>query len=86
MVAHMKTTIEIADALFHEAKKVTAAEGITLRDLVEEGLRRTLMERKQRKPYKMPDASFQGGEGLQPDLAGYDWERIRDLIYGDHGV
>ena len=39
MVAHMKTTIDIADELFRQAKQVSRERGVTLRELVSEGLR-----------------------------------------------
>ena len=35
----MKTTIEVSDALLEEAKRYAKARGITLRTMVEEGLR-----------------------------------------------
>jgi len=39
MVTHMKTTVEISDALLNEARQVATQEHTTLRALFEEGLR-----------------------------------------------
>jgi hypothetical protein len=79
MVAHMKTTIEIADALLAEARKVAARERTTVRSLVEEGLRRALEERrKAKKPFKLKLVTSRGG--LQP---GVDWDLPRELAYED---
>lgn len=68
MVTHMKTTIEIADALLKEAKRLAEKEKTTVRALVEDGLRRVLDERKRkRKPYAFKLVTVKGS-GLQPDL------------------
>jgi hypothetical protein len=85
MVARMKTTIDIADALLADAKRVASQGGITLRDLVEDGLRRVIADRKQPQHFKLRDGSFRG-EGLQPGIRDGDWEQIRDLIYDGHGA
>lgn len=42
MVIGMKTTLEIADGLFRDAKRRAADEGITFRQLVERALREHL--------------------------------------------
>ncbi len=77
---HMKTTIQIPDSLFEEARCIAQRENTTLKSLVEEGLRRIVSERKEPKPFRLRDASF-GGQGLQPDIAGGSWETICGLIY-----
>ena len=53
----MKTTVEIADPLFEEAKRESERSGCTLRDLIELGLRKELQERRTAKPFKLRDAS-----------------------------
>ncbi|MGB5573970.1 MAG: type II toxin-antitoxin system VapB family antitoxin [Thermoanaerobaculia bacterium] len=84
MGTHMKTTIDIADALAEEAKQVAAAEGSTLRSLVEEGLRRVLDERGAGLQFRLRKASFKG-KGLRPDVRDGSWERIRDISYEGRG-
>ncbi len=82
MGSHMKTTIEIAEPLLLEAKRVAADENITLRALIEAGLRRILDERKHREPFRLRDMSFgHGGSGLQPPFCDDDWRAIREAAY-----
>ncbi len=81
MGAHMKTTIEIADPLFEQAKAVAEREGTTLRALVEEGLRTVLAGKREAKPFKLEDRSFKGGQGLSPEFANADWTEIRRAVY-----
>ena len=42
IVGNMKTTIDVADALLEEARQVAAHDRTTLKELVQEGLRRVL--------------------------------------------
>lgn len=86
MVSHMKTTIEIADALLDEARKVADREGTTLRALVEMGLRETLKARGEGlTPFHLRLVTF-AGDGLQPGVAEGAWERIRELAYEGRGA
>jgi hypothetical protein len=86
MVTHMKTTIEIADSLLSEARRVAEREDLTLRALVEAGLRRELAERRGRKrTFRLRDASC-GGQGLQPGVREGSWEILRELIYEGRGA
>ncbi|EFL23673.1 hypothetical protein SSOG_03387 [Streptomyces himastatinicus ATCC 53653] len=83
MVSHMKTTVEISDALLAEARRTAREEGTTLRALIEEGLRSVLTDHTQRSnTFTLPDASV-GGAGLQPEAEGASWEQLRGLAYGD---
>jgi Arc/MetJ family transcription regulator len=87
MYTHMKTTIEIADPLLEDARRMAAEEKTTVRALVEEGLRRVLRERAaaRKHGFRLRDASF-GGSGLQAGVADGSWERIRGLIYDGRGA
>lgn len=85
MGAHMKTTIDISDLLLRQAKALVRKEDITLRELVEQGLKMALLERRARQAaFKLQDASV-SGKGLQPDAAAMSWEQIRRLSYEGHG-
>jgi Arc/MetJ family transcription regulator len=78
----MKTTIEISDALLKAAKRVARARGVTLRALVEDGLRRVLREQATASAFRLRRASF-GGEGRDPEAR--EWEQVRELIYPGRG-
>jgi len=80
----VKTTVEIEAALFQQAKRLAAKEGITFRDLLEEGLRTVVAARTsvRSKPFRLRDGSFQKGKGLQP---GVDWRTLAAFAYQDEG-
>ena len=80
----MKTTVEIPDSLLDEARKVAARQDTTLRVLIIEGLRRVLVERKRAGAFRLRKATFRG-KGLQPDMAGASWERVREMAYDKRG-
>ena len=76
----MKTTIDIADPILREARKLANREGTTLRALVEQGLRHVISERKQKQPFRLRLITS-GGRGLRPELQDAGWDEIRDLSY-----
>ncbi|MFL5322280.1 MAG: hypothetical protein ACJ790_21665 [Myxococcaceae bacterium] len=80
----MKTTVELADALLVEAKRLAAREKRTLREVLEEGLRLVLDDRgaRQKQPFQM--VTF-GVGGLQPEVREGDWQQLRALIYEGQG-
>jgi len=84
MVTHMKTTIEIPDALLEEARKLATRERTTVKALVEQGLRQVVAGRKRSAPFRLRKATFKG-KGLQPGVKEASWEQVRDLIYEGRG-
>ena len=80
----MKTTIEISDELANAAKAHAAQHNMTLRSLVERGLREVMRVDRQRAGFKLKDASVDG-RGLQPEYRDADWSRIREAVYKERG-
>ena len=80
----MKTTVEIPDSLLAAARRTANREKTTVRALVEEGLRKVLDERSGRPAFRLRKVTFRG-QGLQPEVAGAGWDRIRDLSYEERG-
>lgn len=76
----MKTTIDLQDELLERSKRAARREGITLRALIEEGLRLALKarQRKQLPVFRM--RTFKG-DGLTSEFRDAGWEKIRDEIY-----
>lgn len=85
MGTHMKTTIELADALLADARRVAAEEGTTLRALLEEGLRASLQLRVVGPKFRLRDASFRG-DGLQEQFTDADWSGLRAAAYEGRGT
>lgn len=84
-VAHMKTTIDIADALLKQARRLAARRHTTVKAIVEEALRDAFArEESAVQPAPVRTRTF-GGNGLQPGLSWDDWSAIRDLAYEGHG-
>lgn len=81
----MKTTVEISDTLLHQARQAASREGVTLRALIERGLRNVIDETARNAPFKLRRASFRGS-GRQPEFVEASWERVRDSIYRDRGA
>ncbi|MGP1679811.1 MAG: hypothetical protein ACTS6J_21985 [Burkholderiales bacterium] len=80
----MKTTVELSDALLVEARKIAAREGVTVRTLIEQGLRQALRQRKQHGQFRMRKATFKG-RGLSAAARSAGWEQLRELAYEERG-
>lgn len=65
----MKTTIDISDALFEQARAQAKDRGLTLRAMVESGLRMVMAQPKPAgEPFKLRDFSF-GSAGAGGELS-----------------
>jgi len=82
MLTHMRTSIDIPDPLFRRAKKLARERGMTLKDLLLEGLRSSVEPENRRGAHRMKDRSF-GEGGLVEGLSWSDSERINELVYGE---
>ena len=81
----MKTTVELSDDLVMEAKRFAARHGITLRAVIENGVRSTLRADKgARAPFTLRDASVDGS-GLQSEFRDETWSKLREAAYGGRG-
>lgn len=80
---HMKTTVDISDALFESARRLAVQRGTTMRSLIEEGLRSVLQtHRALPRRFALRDASV-GGNGAADGVDLGDWTQIRALIYDE---
>ncbi|MGA9537763.1 MAG: hypothetical protein WBR24_17800 [Desulfobacterales bacterium] len=80
----MKTTVEISDSLYEEARIIAAGEKSSIKALIEEGLRKVIEERKHRQHFKLRKATFKGN-GLQAELADASWDKNREKVYEGRG-
>jgi hypothetical protein len=78
----VKTTVEIPDSLFAEAKAVAHRRGIPLRKLIEDGLRAGIRQYgAPRGRFRLKDGSF-GGDQPAKELS---WPEVRSIIYEGRG-
>lgn len=82
MVGRMKTTMDLPDELFREVQRVARDEGVSMKSLMEEGLRAVLERHRSASRFRLPDVSV-GGNGLRPEFRDASWEQLRAAAYGD---
>ncbi|MHB8418249.1 MAG: hypothetical protein ACYDCL_09245 [Myxococcales bacterium] len=81
----MKTTIDIADPLLREAKRLAGRRQLTLKALIEQALRDELDRSRRTAPAAELEIHTFKGRGLQPGLSWDDWSTFRDLAYEGRG-
>ena len=77
MGTHMKTTIEISDTLFLQAKRQAAKSGTTLRALIEQGLKQTLKDSSHAPAHQPRDGRVKG-KGLTREARSAGWRAVLD--------
>ena len=80
----MKTTIDIADDLFLRSKQLSKKQGVTLRELLSEGLAYAIKRRSATSTCHVKAITFKG-KGLAPEFRQASWSVIRDAAYEGHG-
>ncbi|MBI2346838.1 MAG: type II toxin-antitoxin system VapB family antitoxin [Deltaproteobacteria bacterium] len=85
MATHMKTTIDIADQLFSQARRLADQRGTTLKELVETALRLVLKgAASRRQAFRLQKHSF-CGRGVVAGLTEGDWVEVRRRVYEGRG-
>ncbi len=82
MVTRMKTTVELPEELFREVQRVARDEGVSMRSLMEEGLRMVLERHRGTSRFRLADASVDG-RGLHAEFQDASWDELRAAAYGD---
>lgn len=81
MVNHMKTTVNLPDALLDEARDTARRRGTTVTSLIESGLRVAISEQEgPSSPFTLDDASVDGN-GLSTEFRTASWELLRAVSY-----
>jgi hypothetical protein len=77
----MKTTLDLPDSLFLEAKACARSRGVPFRQIVEEGLRAIIQSKASAGAFRMRDGSFGDVSRRSPR----EWTEIRQAIYEGRG-
>ena len=76
-------SVEICDSLLARARRVMERRRVTLRSLVEEGLRRVLHDERETAEFRLRDARFDGPTGFARGRSEADvMEAIREVNEG----
>ena len=77
----MKTTVDLPESLFREAKACAESRGVSFRQIIEEGLRAVIHAAPPANKFHLRDGSFGGAGSRSPQ----SWAAIREAIYQGHG-
>lgn len=84
LVTHMKSTVEIPDPLLDDIRRYANEHGLTLKAVIELGLRRVLESERTQVEFHLRRATV-NGRGLRPEWNGADWPQLRAAAYAGRG-
>ena len=84
-VPNRGTPMPPTDPLLYRFYELVMVNGPAIKALIEEGLRKVIDERRHRGSFKLRKVTFKGN-GLQAELAGASWDKIREKIYEGRGA
>ena len=77
----MKTTVDLPDSLFQEAKACAEARGLSFRQIIEEGLRAVIQGPGKPGRFRLRDGAY----GRTGSRSAQNWPAIRETIYKGRG-
>lgn len=80
-MGNMKTTVDVHDDLLARAKRHALRTGVSLRAVVEEGLRLALAAQESGAGYRLPDLGV-GDPNARDPLEAYTWQDLSEIIHG----
>jgi hypothetical protein len=82
----MRTTVRLDDKLLAEAKKLAVDTGRTFTQVIEDALRMSLAQRREKKQVKPVKLYTYGGNGLQPGVDLNNNAALADLMDQHDGL
>lgn len=81
----MKTTLDIADNIAIQSRRLSKREHVSFKELVEEGLLLVIQKHAAKPKRSVKPVTFKG-TGMTRDFQSATWSDIRDTIYAGHGA
>lgn len=86
MANHMKTTVQIPDALLADVQKIAYKNKTSFRALVQEGLLHVVeQDQKKKKNHHVKDCTYPPAHLVKGKLDPMPWEKLRAIIYEGRG-
>ena len=86
MASHMKTTVQIPDALLADVQKIAYKNKTSFRALVQEGLLHVVeQDQKRKKQHPIKDCSYPPKHLVREKLEPMPWDELRAIIYEGRG-
>jgi hypothetical protein len=81
----MKTTLDIADNIAIQSRRLSQREHVSFKELVEEGLTLVIQKHAAKPKHAVKPVTFKGS-GRTEAFRSATWSDVRDTIYAGHGT